>query len=579
MDGIVLHSTAEPGVPYTPDPHRAIEAVADVLIQRSVLTPQALARGRRASERSQERLDLVLNKLGIVSDSELASAWSTVTGLTIAEPGAYPKEPLLKEVLPNAFLAHAQVLPLNIHDNCLELAVVDALDLFTPAAIAAKTGFDVSCRIARHGEFAVAFERLYGKTEKIETQEDPLLASDSALTSDIERLRDQASDAPVVRIVNSLIDRAIELGASDLHISATRTGSRIRYRIDGILRDVAPPPTEFHAAVVSRLKIMAGLDIAERRLPQDGRIRIAWRGREVDLRLATMPHMNGEGAVLRVLDRSAVALDFEALGFSALAIEKIRSILKHPHGMFLVTGPTGSGKTTTLYAALQMIDDPQRNIITVEDPIEYQLDGVNQIQVNRKIGLDFANTLRAVLRHDPDVIMVGEIRDRETAVVANQAALTGHLVLATIHTNTSVAALPRLVDMGIEPYLLASTIKGSMAQRLVRRLCPSCRQPGEVGSWQKHIWKRHAAAPQFCYRAVGCNACQHTGYAGRLALSEVVMMCDEIREGLLGKADESRLAAAARSAGMLSLLDDGLSKVASGLTSMEEVLRVTGASS
>jgi len=577
MDGIAPHNIVEPGQTPAPDPHATIEAVIEVLVQRGVLTSQALARGRRASERSRERLDLVLNKLGIVSDTELASAWSTVAGLPIAEPVAYPSEPLLRDVLPDAFLAHAQVLPLSVQGSCLELAVVDALDLFTPAAISVKTGLKVSCRIARHGEFSAAFEKLYGKTEKLDGPGNSILASDSALTSDIERLRDQASDAPVVRIVNSLIDRAIELGASDLHISATRVGSRVRYRVDGILRDVAPPPAEFHAAVISRLKIMAGLDIAERRLPQDGRIRIAWRGREVDLRLATMPHMNGEGAVLRVLDRSAIALDFSSLGFSVSAIESIRNVLRHPHGIFLVTGPTGSGKTTTLYAALQMMADPGRNIITVEDPIEYQLEGVNQIQVNRKIGLDFANTLRAVLRNDPDVIMVGEIRDRETAVVATQAALTGHLVLATIHTNTAVAALPRLVDMGIEPYLLASAIRGSMAQRLVRRLCQSCRQPEEVAPWHKHIWQRHATPPQVSYKAVGCEACQRTGYTGRLALSEIVIMCDEIREGLLDKADESRLAAAARSAGARSLLDDGLSKVASGRTSMDEILRVTGA--
>lgn len=577
MDGLAPQgSLAADSSPPSLDPRTAVETVIDVLTQRSVLTPQALTRGRRASERSQERLDLVLNKLGIVSDSELASAWSMVAGLALVEMSAYPDEPLLSEALPDTFLAHAEVLPLSIQGNCLQLAVLDALDLFTPAAIAAKTGLQVSCQIARRGEFMAAFERLYGKTEKPEGQDDFPAMSDHALTSDIERLRDQASDAPVVRVVNNLIDRAIEIGASDLHIAATRAGTRVRYRIDGVLRDAAPPPAEFHAAIVSRLKIMAGLDIAERRLPQDGRIRTAWRGREVDLRLATMPHMNGEGAVLRVLDRSAVALDFEALGFSPPAIESIRSVLKHPHGIFLVTGPTGSGKTTTLYATLQMIADPERNIITVEDPIEYQLEGVNQIQVNRKIGLDFASTLRAVLRQDPDVIMVGEIRDRETAAVANQAALTGHLVLATIHTNTAVAALPRLIDMGIEPYLLASTIRGSMAQRLVRRLCPHCKEPGGVEPWQRPIWKHHSAGPQSCYRGIGCEACQHTGYAGRLALSEIVIMCDEIREGLLDKADENRLAASARSAGMRSLLDDGLSKVASGLTSMEEVLRVTG---
>jgi len=558
------------------NPDAAVEAVIAILTERRVLTSQALVRGRRASERSLERLDLVLNKLGIVSDSALTSAWSMVTGLTIAEPAAYPKEPLLTDILSPAFLAHAQALPLDVQDGQLDLAVVDALDHFTPAAIAAKTGLQVTCRLARPGEFAAAFKRLYGKNEAPEAHGDVALGFDAALTSDIERLRDQASDAPVIRIVNGLIDRAIEFGASDLHISATRTGLRIRYRIDGLLRDAEPPPAEFHAAIISRLKIMAGLDIAERRLPQDGRLRITWRGREIDLRLATMPHMNGEGAVLRVLDRSAVALDFDALGFSPEAISVIRSILMQPHGIFLVTGPTGSGKTTTLYAALQLIANPERNVITVEDPIEYQLEGVNQIQVNRKIGLDFASSLRAVLRQDPDVIMVGEIRDRETAVVANQAALTGHLVLATIHTNTAVAALPRLIDMGIEPYLLASTMRGTMAQRLVRRLCPNCRRQSDVGSWQRRLWKGRNL--QACYDAVGCEACQGTGYAGRLAISEVVPMSDAVRMALLDKSDESGLTAAAESAGMTSMLEDGLSKVDTGLTSIDELLRTVGVS-
>jgi general secretion pathway protein E len=363
-----------------------------------------------------------------------------------------------------------------------------------------------------------------------------------------------------------------------LHISFSRSGLRIRYRVDGLLRDAEPPPAELHQALVSRIKIMAGLDIAERRLPQDGRIRIAWRGREIDLRVATMPHMNGEGVVLRVLDRSSVALDFESLGFFQTHIVSIGNILREPHGIFLVTGPTGSGKTTTLYAALQTIATPDRNIITVEDPIEYQLDGINQIQVNRKIGLDFAGALRAVLRQDPDIIMVGEIRDQETAAVANQAALTGHLVLATIHTNTAVAALPRLVDMGVEPYLLASTIRGTMAQRLLRKLCSNCRRRGELPSWQKHLWRDKGADIDTCYEAVGCETCQGTGYAGRIAIAEIMPMTDRIRNRLIEKADESELSSLAKQAGMVSMLEDGLSKAAAGMTSIGEVLRVAGTS-
>lgn len=554
----------------------AIAAVIKHLLEYGNLTAQGLQRGRRAAEQSDERLDRVLNKLGLVSDDDLVEAWSQVTDLAVVDPSAYPAVPVLAEALTRAFLAHAGAIPLRVADGTVVLAILDGLDRFTPAAVRAKTGLSVVCQLAKPGEFAAAFARLYASEARGNDSSDPIYQGDAAVSLDVERLRDLASDAPVVRIVNTLIDRAIETGASDLHISAGRDSLRVRYRRDGVLRDVEPPPAQFHAAIMSRLKIMAGLDIAERRLPQDGRIRIAWRGREIDLRIATMPHLHGEGAVLRVLDRSAVRLDFEAIGLSPALIQELQTILSVPHGIFLVTGPTGSGKTTTLYAALRSIMSAERNIITVEDPVEYHLDGVNQIQVSRKIGLDFAGALRAVLRQDPDVIMVGEIRDRETAAVANQAALTGHLVLATVHTNTAVAALPRLVDMGIEPYLLASTIRGTMAQRLVRRLCVHCRRPRKLEAWHKALWGHRPLPSDHCYEPVGCSACQGTGYAGRLAVAELVQITDVLRAKLLGKADEADMSEAARQAGFPTLLDDGLNKVAAGLTSTNEVLRVIG---
>ncbi len=312
-----------------------------------------MTRGRRAAEQQGERLDIVLNKLGLASDDALATAWASIVDLPIIGPLDYPPEPVLPDMLGSTFLANARTLPLRVREDTLDLAVVDPLDRFTPAAIAAKTGLEVARRLARPGEFTAAFERLYTNAQATLADADVLLGTDAALTGDVERLRDLASDAPVIRVVNGLVDRAIELGASDLHIAATRTGLRVRYRLDGVLREVDPPPLQFHAAIISRLKIMAGLDIAERRLPQDGRIRIAWRGREIDLRIATAPHANGEGAVLRVLDRSAVRLDFAALGFSPSLVKTLTAILAEPHGIFLVTGPTGSGKTTTLYAALR----------------------------------------------------------------------------------------------------------------------------------------------------------------------------------------------------------------------------------
>jgi len=551
------------------------EVVAYALAVGS-LNVQALERGRRAAQSSGERLDIVLNKLGLISDDALVEAWSHVTGLGIINSDAYPEIAILPEILAAPFLLHARILPVRMKGGELELAVIDPLDRFSPAAVSAKTGLPVRRLLARPGEFETIMKRLYDG-DRPKTGEDTIEA-DTSLSLDVERLRDLASDAPVIRIVNTLIDRAIELRASDVHVMPKRDGLRVRYRIDGILKDVEPPSAQLHAAIVSRLKIMARLDIAERRLPQDGRIRIAWRGREVDLRIATMPHVNGEGVVLRILDRSATALDFAALGLSKGVIETLDQILTEPHGVFLVTGPTGSGKTTTLYAALQAMSHPTRNIVTVEDPVEYHLNGISQIQVSRKIGLDFASSLRAVLRQDPDIIMVGEIRDHETAIVANQAALTGHFVLATLHTNSALAALPRLIDMGVEPYLLASTLKGTMAQRLVRRLCSHCCEPVEVsfGAVGRLHDTSHHSGPRRVFRPVGCARCQGSGYVGRVALAEIMTMTQATRACLMKRADESRLTAVARNDGFRSLLEDGLAKAEAGVTSLEEVMRVVG---
>jgi general secretion pathway protein E len=556
----------------------AIGAVISELVSKGAITSQALQRGRRAADESQERLDHVLNKLGLVSDDDLTEAWSVTTGLSVVEPDAYPERAILEKDLNADFLKNAGAIPLALKDGTLLLAVIDAANRFIPAAVKTKTGLHVVCKLAKPGEFAAAFQRLYGAQAPTEEENDDYLLVDGALSLDIDRLRDLASDAPVIRLVSGFIDRAIEIGASDLHISAGRSGTRIRYRVDGILRDAEPPPAHLHEAVISRLKIMANLDIAERRLPQDGRIRIAWRGREIDLRIATMPHMNGEGATLRVLDRAAVKLDFQALGYSQPLMQGLKGVLAQPHGIFLVTGPTGSGKTTTLYAALASIVRAEQNILSVEDPVEYQLDGVNQIQVNRKIGLDFAGALRAILRQDPDAIMVGEIRDSETARVANQAALTGHLVLATVHTNTAAGALPRLIDMGVEPYLLASTMRASMAQRLVRRLCPDCRQKSDINPWQRQLFQCHSVPLENHYEPRGCAACQGTGYSGRVVIAELMLITDEIRAKLLNAPHEQELADLAQAAGMPPLIKDGLDKVASGITSLDEVLRAAGAS-
>jgi general secretion pathway protein E len=563
-----------------PDEEAVLERVLEALLAVGALTRQALERGRRAADLSGARVDRALNRLGLVSDNALVAAWQSVSGIALAQQSDFPAEALLTDVLAPSFLRHVRCVPLAVETDKIVLAIEDPLDAFTPAAVAAKSGLAVEARLARIGDIEAFLKRLEDTVPSNDAAGTDSRA-DEAVHVDVERLRDLASDAPVIRIANSIVDYAIETKASDIHLTATRTGSRLRYRIDGVLRDADPPGAGLHAAVISRLKIMAGLDIAERRLPQDGRIRVGSRGQEIDLRVATMPHAYGEGMVLRILDRSAVALEFEALGLSPDVIAALRNILAAPHGMFLVTGPTGSGKTTTLYAALKEISRPDRNVVTVEDPVEYHLDGVNQIQVARKIGLDFASALRAVLRQDPDVLMVGEIRDRETAAVAVQAALTGHLVLATLHTNTAAGALPRLIDMGVEPYLVASTVRAVLAQRLVRQLCANCKQPASVDAHLIAARGLSFDAPrrpaEAMFRSVGCVSCGGSGYDGRIVVSEYMPVTDEIRALILDSGDEKRIVDTAVAAGMRRLREDGLAKALQGVTTLDELARVTEA--
>jgi general secretion pathway protein E len=375
-----------------------------------------------------------------------------------------------------------------------------------------------------------------------------------------------------------MITKAVEARASDIHIEASESRLRVRFRIDGVLQDIEPPANRFRAAIVSRIKIMAKLNIAERRLPQDGRIKLAIRGTPIDLRISTIPTMHGEGVVMRVLDREGVALDFASLGIEGQTLETLLGITDRPNGIVLVTGPTGSGKTTTLYAALVHLNNPDKKIVTVEDPIEYQLEGINQIQVKPSIGLSFANVLRSILRHDPDIIMVGEIRDVETAQIAIQAALTGHLVLSTLHTNDAAGTLTRLLDMGAEDYLLTSTLNGVAAQRLVRTLCPHCRikEKALPELIVQLDLRRYIADPEiYVYHPKGCEHCNGTGFFGRTSLCEILVMTDSMRRLILRRAEAGELHRAAVEEGMRTMFDDGIAKALAGITTVEEVLRVT----
>ncbi|MCH9012958.1 MAG: type II secretion system ATPase GspE [Proteobacteria bacterium] len=550
------------------------------LIEAGKLEPAGLERALKLRAESGERLSALLPKLGLVSERDLAEAVAAELDLPLIGAREFPEAALYAERLSPRFLREAQVLPIAEEAGGLVVAMADPLNGYAADAMRLVSGKELLPGVALPGEIEAAIDRLYapgaapGRPIEALGEE-----GDEGLELDVERLKDLASEAPVIRLVNQMITRAVERRASDIHIEHFENTLRVRYRIDGVLQDVEAPPSRLRAAIVSRVKIMAKLNIAERRLPQDGRIKLAIRGTPIDLRVATIPTMHGEGVVLRVLDRTGVKLDFQSLGLAGRNLETYLGILDRPHGIVLVTGPTGSGKTTTLYASLVRLNNPDKKILTVEDPIEYQLDGINQIQVKPGIGLSFANVLRSILRQDPDIIMIGEIRDVETAEIAIQAALTGHLVLSTLHTNDAAGTLTRLLDMGVEEYLLTSTLNGVTAQRLVRTLCRHCRTKEKaMPELVAQLGLDRYATPGadiHLYHPGSCEHCNGTGYFGRSGLTEVLVVSDEVRRLILKRAEAMELHRAAVREGMSTMYDDGMAKALSGLTTVEEVLRVT----
>jgi general secretion pathway protein E len=561
-----------------PRTDEVIDAVLTQLVQTNSLAEATVERARRAAG-ADPRLDKVLLKLGLLEEEVLAQVWSEILHLPRAESSQFPPVPVIPELLNGRFLRDAGVLPLSADGQRILIAISDPLDAYPAAAIGSRTGLQVECLVALPSDIRVALERLYPPDETASVS----VANADVAASDLARLKDLATDAPAILLVNSIIELAVELRASDVHLSSGRNGPRLRYRVDGVLRDEAPPSPAAYDAIISRVKVLAELDITERRLPQDGRIRFGVAGREIDLRIATMPHLEGEGAVLRILDRSTVKLDLPSLGFSQSTEKEFLDVLSEPHGIFLVTGPTGSGKTTTLYAALRKIVKPERNIVSVEDPVEYQLDGVAQIQVQRKIGLTFPTALRAILRQDPDVIMIGEIRDSETALIANQAALTGHFVLATLHTNSASASFPRLIDMGLEPYLLSSTIRGSLSQRLVRQFCAHCARglstrDKVLRDQLQRLADLTSIAPRMeCVKVpIGCDRCNGSGYKGRIAIAEIITVNDDLRQAILRRADASEIEGVYRKKSHNSLLRSGMEKIFAGRSSLAEVLQAAG---
>jgi type IV pilus assembly protein PilB len=513
----------------------------------------------------------------IVSDADLAAALAHQLGIELVDLTTYRIDRLATEMIAPSFCRRHVLLPVAIHEGRLVVAMADPGDLIALDDVRLASGMATTPAVAARDQILLAIDRYVARDSDLE---DLASVTDGAIAlPDLASLVEVAGESPMIRYVNSLLTGAVGDGASDVHVEPGERNVRVRYRIDGVLHEIAELPKSIQPALLSRLKVMAEINIAERRIPQDGRLTLAVSGRQVDVRVATLPTVWGEKIVLRVLDNSGVRLDLDQMGFGERNAARLGSAIARPFGLVLVTGPTGSGKTTTLYGALNRISTSAINVITVEDPVEYRLAGVNQVQVNPKASLTFASALRAILRTDPDVVLVGEIRDRETAQIGVEAALTGHLVLSTMHTNDAPSAVTRLVEIGIEPFLVGSSVACVLAQRLVRRLCERCKVAVDLDSAELlsagYAESRLPGAGQL-FRPAGCAHCAHIGYRGRMAIHEVMEMSEQMEHLTVTGAPTSQIAAAAREEGMATLRDDGLAKAAAGLTSVEEILRVVG---
>ncbi len=549
----------------------------EMLLESGKVSKDDLRRIQLVQQDRGETLERLLVELGFISEDDLLPILAEYYRAPLMSARDFPQQPPALSSVNPGFLRQARVCPLTTQDGELTVAMADPGDFYVIEALEKATKLEVTIRIAREREILEALRAYYteGGVDGQDVSDVEYIEDDQ---EDVEHLRDMASEAPVIRLVNMLIARAMEQRASDIHIEPFEKELRVRYRIDGILHDIDAPPRKLQAALISRVKLMAKLNIAERRLPQDGRIKLRMLGREVDLRVSTLPTLYGESVVLRILDRSSINVSLESLGFPQDILSDFEKLIAQPYGMILVTGPTGSGKTTTLYGALDKINSPDKKIITIEDPVEYQLDGVNQIHVKSQIGLSFSAGLRSIVRQDPDVIMIGEIRDYETAEIAIQSALTGHLVFSTLHTNDASGAVSRLLEMGVEDYLLASSLLGVMAQRLVRNLCPNCRRPVEGGASLPQTNQQtngHSPEPVATYEAGECEDCAMTGYRGRNGIFEFLPVDESIRQLILKRSSADAIKEQAVSRGMRPLRDDGWRKVAEGGTTVSEVMRVT----
>lgn len=561
----------------TPNPEDVEQSLVALWQEKSRVS--ALDVQRAESMRAGSRLSLseILVNLGMVSERERCESMAELLMLPLFSEVDILEFPPDDIFISLAFLKEYRLCPIAREDECLRVAMADPHLPYARQALELATGLTITPVLATGTQIQALIELLYGESQsETDAGLDTINVEESGDSDDIDHLRDLAQEAPVIRLVNQIIQRAIDWRASDIHIEPFEQRLSLRYRVDGVLQDTDAPPMAMAAAIVSRLKIMAKLDIAERRLPQDGRLMVRMQGRTLDLRASVLPTAFGESVVLRLLDRENLVLDFEAMGFAEPVLPAMHALLERPNGILLVTGPTGSGKTTTLYGALARLNQPGVKIITVEDPVEYQLSGINQMQVKPQIGLDFANALRAIVRQDPDVVMIGEMRDTETARIAMQSALTGHLVLSTLHTNCAAGGITRLLDMGIEPYLINSTVNGILAQRLVRVLNPAHREayapsPEQIARWNLRHWQPTGEIRLYRPKA---SVPAHLAYQGRTVISELMPLDDCLREAVLRHAGMAELERLAEQQGMQSLWQSGIRKALAGITSIEEVLRV-----
>ncbi|MDV2885813.1 ATPase, T2SS/T4P/T4SS family [Alkalihalophilus pseudofirmus] len=550
---------------------RVRKRIGDLLVDAGFLTSEQLKQALGSKKPGQKLGDALL-ELNYISESQLIEALEVQLGIKHVSLFRYPIDTSLMKMVPKEFAMRNQLIPLKKEGNMMYVAMVDPMDYYAIDDLRMSTGFQIEAAIATKDEVEQAIERHYQLDDaflQAELDEKDLEALANANPAEADE-----EDAPVIKLVNQILQAGLVQKASDIHIDPMEKKIVIRYRVDGVLKTERVYPKRIQNSLVARLKIMANLNITEVRLPQDGRIKTSIQMTPIDLRISTLPTVYGEKVVIRILDLGSTLNKLSQLGFNKINHQRFLKMIEQPSGLILITGPTGSGKSSTLYAALNHVHSEQVNIITIEDPVEYQIEGINQVQVNAQVGLTFAAGLRSVLRQDPNIVMVGEIRDTETAEIAIRASLTGHLVLSTLHTNSAIATIPRLIDMGIEPYLVVSSLSGIVAQRLVRKICPLCAEEFEPTEMERNLFEKRGIKPTKVKRGSGCPSCNATGYKGRLAIQEVLMVTDDIRQMMMNNKSMSTIRDYAMKQGMIFLIDDGLLKVKQGLTTIEEVLRV-----